>query len=98
NDYVLSTGTNLTVTIPAGTNSVAINVSPIDDPAEEAIESITLRLLPRSGYTLGLSEDTIYIFSDDGTLQFASPDIEIPENIGLVVFIVYRTGSTNLPV
>lgn len=96
-DYVALTldGRIGAVTIPAGTNSVALTVQPVDNPVEEGPEYVTLTILPRPGYMVGDATDYIYIISDDGTLQFSRSEYQAYENTGLALFSVLRSGDTN---
>lgn len=73
-DYIVnySTGTTAstnasgTLTVPSGTSSVTITITPIDDALIEGIETISLDLSsPTGGYTLGTSSAGIYINDDD---------------------------------
>lgn len=91
-------GSNGTVTIPAGTNRVAMQVIPLDDPTEEVAESIVLTLLPQAGYHVGVEVAQMLIVSDDGTLQFSLPNYEVAEDGGTASISVVRTGATNLQV
>ena len=94
-DFV-NMGTNGTVTIPAGTNRVLVNLTPIDDPTEEVAESVIFTLLPRTGYHVGSPDSaTIILVSDDGTLQFTSGNYYTYEDDGGGFVPVVRTGSTN---
>ena len=89
-------GTNNTVTIPAGTNRVVVNLTPIDDPTEEVPESVTFTLLPRTGYHVGSPDSaTIILVSDDGTIQFTSGNYYTYERDGGGFVPVVRTGATN---
>ncbi len=93
-DYV-PVGTN--ITIPVGTNSVALTLMPIDDPTEEVAETMIIRLLPRSGYHSALGAGAgMIIVSDDGTIQFGAAEYNFSENAGFAVVPVVRTGGTNL--
>ena len=94
NDFI-PLGTNGTVTIPAGTNSVSVNVIPLDDPTEEVAESVILTLLPKAGYQIGASTASLLLVSDDGTLQFTASTWREDENGGTALLTVQRTGDTN---
>jgi uncharacterized delta-60 repeat protein/uncharacterized repeat protein (TIGR01451 family) len=95
NDYV-ALGTNGVITIPAGTNSVLVNVIPLDDPEEEVAESLIVTLLERPGYTVAVDTASMILVSDDGTLQFSSASYQVDENAGPAVITVLRTGGTNV--
>ncbi len=95
NDFVPLSASN-TVTIPAGTNSAFISLSPLDDPTEEVAESVTLSLLSRPGYHVGFpSSATVILVSDDGTIQFSSATYSVSEDEGPALISVVRTGGTN---
>ena len=95
NDYV-ALGTNGVITIPAGTNSVLVNVIPLDDPEEEVAESLIVTLLPRPGYSVTGASASMILVSDDGTIQFSSANYHVAENAGPAVISVLRTGGTNV--
>lgn len=61
-----STTSSGTLTVPAGTSSVAVTVTPVNDALVEGNETITLDLSsPSGGYTLGTSSAGITIADDD---------------------------------
>jgi uncharacterized delta-60 repeat protein len=95
-DYVLNT-TN-SVTIPAGTNAAALVVTAIDDPTEEVVEDISVRLLSRPGYSLGGFSAQMFLVSNDGAVQFSHASYEVLEEDGLLPIPVIRSGPTNLAV
>jgi len=111
-DFVLTTpgGAPLTntVTIPAGTNAVAIVITPIDDPTEEVLEDVIIDLLARpnplaasagaGAYTVGSGTAFMYLVSNDGTVQFSLAAYDALEPWGLVGAPVFRSGPTNLAV
>lgn len=96
NDYVpiSPNGVSSTVTISAGTNRVFIPVVPIDDPVEESSETVQIQLLNRPGYSGGGSAQVV-IVSDDGTAQFVAAKFSVPEDSGVAMIAVQRTGDTN---
>ncbi len=58
-----STGT---LTVPSGTSSVTVTVTPIDDASVEGTENITLTLsAPTGGYTLGNAASSINLTDND---------------------------------
>jgi subtilisin len=62
-DYTALTGT---VTIPAGSAGASIMVNPIDDGAEEGIETVVVMLSAASNYAVGSSSSAnVKITSDD---------------------------------
>lgn len=96
NDFVPLSATN-TVTIPAGTNSALVTLTPLDDPTEEVAESVTLTVLPRTGYHAGFPNSaTVILVSDDGTIQFSSATYAVSEDEGPALVSVVRTGGTNV--
>ncbi|HEY0549016.1 MAG TPA: Calx-beta domain-containing protein, partial [Verrucomicrobiae bacterium] len=95
-DFVPLSATN-TVTIPAGTNSALVTLTPLDDPTEEVAESVTLTVVPRTGYRTGFPDSaTVILVSDDGTIQFSSATYSVSEDEGPALISVVRTGGTNL--
>src|SRR5690349_14560304 len=64
---VTSTGT---LTVPAGTSSVTVTITPVDDADVESLENITLTLsAPTAGYTLGTDNSTINLADNDVALS-----------------------------
>ena len=97
NDYVPLTtnGRVATVTIPAGTNQVAIQVVPIDNPTEQYPDrTVVLTIVNAPGYS-SASSGTVTIISDDGTVQFTSAKYQFLENSGTVTIPVVRSNDTN---
>jgi uncharacterized delta-60 repeat protein len=96
NDYVaLTTAGRLgTITIPAGTNQAVLPVVPIDDPEEEAPETVIVAVIAQPGYS-GSGVATVTIISDDGTIQFTSSRYGFPEHSGLIHIPIVRSGDTN---
>jgi hypothetical protein len=63
-DYGALSGT---VTIPAGSASATVTVTPLDDPAVESAETVILTLSSGAGYTVGApSAATVTIADNDG--------------------------------
>lgn len=62
-DYQMLSGT---VTIPAGMKSALVVVKPLDDSIAETKESIVLKLLPNSAYTVGSpAKATIFLLDNE---------------------------------
>ena len=57
-----------TIEIPAGSDSVDIEVSPMDDAEIEGLETLVIRLLPNAVYSLGQDTDAAVEFIDDDTI------------------------------
>ena len=72
-----------------------IPVVPHDDPEEEYAESVTARIIPGPGFSVGIQEATIIIVDNDGTIQFTKATYEVDENVGDAIIDVVRTGNTN---
>lgn len=80
------------VTIPAGASSVGFIVQPVDDSAVESAETVTVSIVPGSGYTAGAASATVSIADNDiapgTTLTWAAvtrPVIGRSEGMGAVV-------------
>ena len=93
-DYVALSGS---VTIPAGSDSADVVVSPIDDAAAEGDETVTLVLGTGAGYALATPSDSAVVIRDfDGVL----PDVSVStaqaygdESTGTpAVFTLQRAG------
>src|ERR1043166_365864 len=75
-----------TTTIPAGTRTVDITVSPIDDNIVEGTETVNLRLtqppgVPPTTYLIGSASNAfVYILDDDGSNAPPTVHITIPTN------------------
>ncbi|HKQ36617.1 MAG TPA: Calx-beta domain-containing protein [Verrucomicrobiae bacterium] len=95
NDYV---ALPRSVVIPAGSTSVTINVVPFDDPEEEVTETIWVTIVRAPGANIGRDFVELYIVDNDGTIQFATPEVHVPENQGVAQVGVVRSGDTNLAV
>jgi hypothetical protein len=95
-DYTPLSGS---VVIPAGAASANVTVTPINDTAIEANETVVLSLTAGAGYTVGApATATVTIASDDGppTVTIAATTATASE-AGAVVgrFTVTRGGSTS---
>lgn len=61
------TGPGGTITVPSGTSSVVITLTPVDDAAAESAESAIMTINSGTGYTLGTTlSDTVSIADNDG--------------------------------
>jgi hypothetical protein len=88
-----STGT---LTVPAGTSSVTVTATPVNDALIEGTENITLTLSsPTGGYTLGTAAASINIADDDVPTVSVSAGINAGEPSTQGTFIV--TLSNNAP-
>ena len=100
-DYVGGSQGFSTFTIPAGSATLDITVTPLSDAIAEGPETVILQLGPGSGYLVGsASQATVTIADDpaDTTLPFVSVIATTPstvENSGApAVFTFTRTGAT----
>lgn len=103
-DYTLSpspgTGSQgfSTLTFAAGSDTLLVNVVPINDASAEGPETVILELGPGTGYLLdGLAKATVVINDDDTTLPKVSVtagDAKTVEGSGTPASIVFsRTGA-----
>src|SRR6185369_3491875 len=84
------------IVIPAGLSSVTLPVYPVDDPAQEFLETVTLSLYSAPGARLGASDNaTITIHDNDGTIEFAKASYSVLENAGQATILVSYSGKTN---
>jgi len=86
-------------TFPVGVDEIQIAVIPVDDPAAEFMESVTLTLIGAPGATIGAPRAvTVNIIDNDGTVEFPATAYSVAENAGFRRIPVRRTGSTNVAV
>ena len=96
-DYTALAGS---VSIPAGATSAPITVTPINDTAVEANETVILTLATNAAYTVGTPNSaTVTITSDDvaalPSVSVAATDATAAEApLGTGTFTVTRTGAT----
>jgi hypothetical protein len=91
------------ITIPAGSSSATIIVSPIDDMEAEGDETVTLTITPSLTYNIGTpSTATVTIVDNDSapllptvTISATDPTAAEPSDPGS--FTVTRSGSTSAP-
>ncbi len=88
------------VTIPAGSATTAITITPVNDTVVEGNETVTVTLGDGAGYTVGAPNSaTVTIVSDDvATVTIVATDptaTEAGRTTG--TFTVSRTGSTTAP-
>lgn len=84
------------IVIPPGTNSVNIDIIPVDDQVEESTETINVRLISAPGAQIGNpSTATVCITDNDGTIQFSSATYDVYEYETTATISVVRTGDTN---
>lgn len=94
-DYTGPTGTAI---IPAWTDSVLVNVSPVDDASPEGVETITMTLTPASGsYGTRFASATMLLGDNDsfssGAVGFAASTASTTENVGTYQVPVTITGT-----
>ena len=89
------------VTIPMGSSSTTITITPIDDATVESDETVTLTLSSDAGYTVGTPDSaSVTIGDDDGLSEVtvvASDAIATETGTTTGEFTVTRTGSTAEP-
>ncbi|MFN0317554.1 MAG: Calx-beta domain-containing protein [Burkholderiales bacterium] len=86
------------VTIPAGSASVLVTVTPVNDTLVEADETVVLSLASSANYTVGTASATITIASDDAapaSVSVAATDASATEAGPTTgTFTITRTGAT----
>jgi uncharacterized delta-60 repeat protein len=83
------------ITFPAGTNSVQLEVVPIDNPTEDPPQTVTVTLLSVPGGQMGSAGSaTVSLVDNDGTLQFTASGYLVDEGGGAALVFVQRTGNT----
>ncbi|MET7030103.1 Calx-beta domain-containing protein, partial [Sediminicola luteus] len=91
-DYNTLSGT---VSIPNGSQTNTITVTPIDDTLVEGSESVTLNIIAGTGYTIGASSNATVNISDNDTASITinSATVTVNEAAGSVAFTVTLTGT-----
>jgi photosystem II stability/assembly factor-like uncharacterized protein len=91
NDYKTLGGS---VSIPAGSSSASITVSPVNDSLDEATEAVVLQLSPASGYVVGQpSTATVQILDDDPLPALSINSVTVSEG-GTAAFTVSLTPAS----
>jgi RHS repeat-associated protein len=83
------------VTIPAGSASTTMTLTPYDDAEEESNETVIVTLSSESGYLVGtVNAATVTINDNDGLppLAFDSTSVSVNEAAGIVTFAVTLTS------
>jgi uncharacterized delta-60 repeat protein len=84
------------IVIPAGTSSVTLPVYPVNDPAQEFAETVTLTLLSAPDAQFGPADSaTVTIHDNDGTIEFSAVNFTVLEGAGQAEIQVRYTGSAN---
>ena len=89
--------TGVSATIPAGSPSTAVTVTPIDDALPEADETVVMQLAPSLTYTLGTPvSDTVIIHDNEpAQVSIVATDATAAETGGDTgTFTLTRTGDT----
>jgi hypothetical protein len=100
-DYVEeSSGTDLatSVTIPAGSASIAITIVPVDDTEAEGPETVVLTIAPDAAYVVGAAGSAVVTIADNEVppeVSIAATDAAAAEaGADVGTFTVSRTGET----
>lgn len=90
----------LTVTIPAGSASAQIPITPISDGIAESSETVTLQFSPSSSYIIGSSPSAVLFIKDEIANQppaiGAIPNQMIPPNTS-TTDILFRISDSDTP-
>jgi hypothetical protein len=98
-DYVLKVGNALltgnSVLIPAGVDSVAVTVVPLDDTLVEATETVRLAVAKGAGYTIDLNHrfDTVTLLDNEPSIAVAASDPGAVESGQTGAFTITRTTA-----
>ncbi len=85
------------IAIPAGQDSVAVPIIPIDDAVQEYMEDVKITLLSAPGARLGGSSPaSVNIIDNDGAIEFTRTAYATNESAGLALIPVRRTGDTSI--
>jgi hypothetical protein len=89
-------------TIPAGSASTTITITPVNDGAGESDETVVFTIDPNAAYTVGVPSTATVVIGDAGSvtptviIQATDPDAhEAGGNVG--EFVIARTGDTTNP-
>jgi len=94
-DYVAASGT---VTIPAGSTSVPINIQVNSDMNVEPNETFTITLSNAANVNfISNSVANVTIVNDDATAQFSNAAYSVNEGAGFLNVTVTRVGDTSKP-
>lgn len=93
-DYL---GLSTTITFPAGTTNAVLNIFTIDDFTREGMEYFNIILTNASGATILQSNLTVYIWDNDGPIQFQTSTTTVGEDEPYAILTVIR-DDTNGPV
>ena len=77
------------VTIPANQASATVIVTPIDDPALEANETVSLTLQAGTGYTVGGASSAVVTITDNDN---QAPSVTVTNPTGGALFIITPTN------
>ncbi|MBW4648779.1 MAG: DUF4347 domain-containing protein [Kastovskya adunca ATA6-11-RM4] len=102
NNTLTSSGTNLKITIPDGSESVDMTLTPTDDVIYEGAETLKLNLTP-GNYTIGSNNFATVTIADNETLPSLSigGDVTVTEGTGdskTATFTVTLSAASGLPV
>ena len=95
---ITETGT-ITVTIPAGQESMPITITPVDDTISEPAETVILSIISQTTYRIGSAQAQIAIIDNDTpqmTIIATSP--QAAEGGASGVFTLQRIGDPTIPI
>jgi hypothetical protein len=86
------------VLIPDGDASVELGVIPVDDPHQEFLEDVVVRLVEAPGAIVvpEALEGRVVIVDNDGTVEFATPSYTASEGAGQAAIVVRRTSNADV--
>src|SRR5204862_3956404 len=88
------------VTIPAGSSTATLTVTPIDDSTVEGNETVVLTLSANAAYTVGSPNSATITIADNDqpppptTVTVVATDANASESGDTGMFTISRTGST----
>lgn len=96
------------VTIPSGSTSATVGVTPVNDTLVEPLETVTVSLSSHAAYLIDptAATDTVSLFDDDTNVVSVTAvdataqevDLGVPENAANTgTFLVTRSGDTTFP-
>ncbi len=101
-DYVAGSQGFSTFTIPAGSASFDVNVTPNTDTSVEGPETVILQVGPGNGYLVGTQSTATVVINDDDTalpkVSIAVTTLTTVENSGQPAVLTFtRTGAVTSP-
>ncbi len=83
------------VIIPAGEEVLELPIIPVDDPIQEFMEDVRVRIVSAPGCVALPGEAVVHLIDNDGTVEFSRPAYVAYESAGQALIELRRTSDTN---